>query len=214
MDPTPEQSHPQGKHLTFVRTLALADLFTFGNLACGAGAILLAMKYLVTGAPVWLIAAFVLIPLALVMDTLDGRVARWRRRSSPLGADLDSLADAISFGMAPAALAFTLGLQGGLDVVALLFFVACGVGRLARFNVTASALSDEKGKVRYFEGLPIPTSTGLVLLWAFLFANGRTGEAVPWGVLGKDPYAFHPFSLVYVLHGVGMISRTLKIPKP
>ncbi|MCI0571508.1 MAG: CDP-diacylglycerol--serine O-phosphatidyltransferase [Myxococcaceae bacterium] len=201
------------RHFTMIRSLALADLFTLGNGFCGAGAILAMMKYLVTGEPVWVDTAFVLLPLALVLDTLDGRVARWRRRSSMLGADLDSLADAVSFGVAPAALGFTLGLRGSLDVVALLFFVGCGISRLARFNVTAAALADEEGKVKYFEGTPIPTSVLLVLLWAFLFHTGRTHDAVPFGEWSLGPFILHPLSLLYVLNGSTMISRTLRIPK-
>ena len=94
-----------------------------------------------------------------MLDFADGRVARWRHKSSPLGADLDSLADVISFGMAPAALGFAVGLRGALDVAVLLYFVACGISRLARFNVTADALADESGKVKYFEGTPIPTTS-------------------------------------------------------
>jgi CDP-diacylglycerol--serine O-phosphatidyltransferase len=91
---------------------------------------------------------------------LDGYVARLdRSRQSTLGADLDSLADVISFGVAPAVLGFTLGLRGGWDMLCLTYFVVCGVSRLARFNVTAEALADtETGKVKYFEGTPIPTS--------------------------------------------------------
>jgi len=212
MDPIDDDVQHK-RRMSFVRSLALADLFTFGNLACGAGAILLMMKSLATDDPSWLWGAFAALPLAVVMDALDGRVARWRHKYSALGADLDSLADAISFGMAPAAMGFTLGLQGGLDVVALLFFVACGVGRLARFNVTAASLADETGKVSYFEGLPIPTSVGLVMVLLVLFVMGRTGEALPFGVWGRDPFALHPFSLLYVLHGLGMISGTLRIPK-
>ena len=71
-----------------------------------------------------------LLPLALILDFADGRVARWRRRSSTLGADLDSLADIVSFGLAPAALGFAVGLRGALDVALLLYFVACGISRL------------------------------------------------------------------------------------
>ena len=63
-----------------------------------------------------------------------------KKRQSVLGADLDSLADVISFGVAPAVLGFTLGLRGGWDMVILTYFVVCGVSRLARFNVTSSAL--------------------------------------------------------------------------
>ena len=80
-----------------------------------------------------------------------------------LGADLDSLADVISFGVAPAVLGFTLGLRGGWDMLCLTYFVVCGVSRLARFNVTAAALADaDTGKVKYFEGTPIPTSIVIV----------------------------------------------------
>ena len=97
---------------------------------------------------------------------LDGYVARLdKKRQSVLGADLDSLADVISFGVAPAVLGFTLGLRGGWDMLILTYFVVCGVSRLARFNVTSSALADETtGKVKYFEGTPIPTSVLLVII--------------------------------------------------
>ena len=96
---------------------------------------------------------------ALVFDVLDGRIARWRQTSSALGRELDSLADVISFGVAPAAIAYACGMQGLCDRVVLVFFVACGVSRLARYNVTAEALSEGTGKVKYFEGTPIPTSS-------------------------------------------------------
>ena len=86
-----------------------------------------------------------LLPLALVCDVLDGYVARLDTgRQSVLGADLDSLADVISFGVAPAVLGFTLGLRGGWDMLILTYFVVCGVSRLARFNVTAAALADAR----------------------------------------------------------------------
>src|SRR6185503_18531581 len=101
--------------------------------------------------PRWLVLAMALLPVALVFDFADGRVARWRQRSSPLGADLDSLADVISFGLAPAALGFAVGLRGALDVLILIYFVCCGISRLARFNATADALADDSGKVKYFE---------------------------------------------------------------
>ena len=103
-----------------------------------------------TGNPRFLWVAFLLLPLALVCDVLDGYVARAQpHRQSVLGGDLDSLADVISFGVAPAVLGFTLGLRGGWDMVCLTYFVVCGVSRLARFNVTAAALADSRtGKVK------------------------------------------------------------------
>ena len=84
------------------------------------------------------------------------------RPHSVLGSDLDSLADVVSFGVAPAVLGFTLGLRGAWDIVILAYFVVCGISRLARFNVTAAALTGASGKVEYFEGTPIPTSIVIV----------------------------------------------------
>ena len=159
--------------------------------------------------------AFVLLPLALVCDVLDGYVARsHRRRQSLLGADLDSLADVISFGVAPAVLGFTLGMRGGWDMLCLTYFVVCGVSRLARFNVTASALADtETGKVKYFEGTPIPTSIVIVALLGLALSSGasanRSGSVPPLG-----PALLHPLALIYAASGSAMISATLRIPKP
>jgi len=196
-----------------VRTFALADLITLGNAFCGTGAVLASMNYVATADrfSVWM--ALTLLPLALVCDAMDGAVARWRRKSSPLGADLDSLADIVSFGVAPAALGFALGLRGGWDAFALCFFVACGISRLARYNVTAAALSDGTGKVRFYEGTPIPTSLILVLVLGIAFNIGRVGEGLWGGAVAVASFTFHPLSLMYVASGALMVS-TIKIPKP
>jgi CDP-diacylglycerol--serine O-phosphatidyltransferase len=209
-----EATAPQKKvRFSMVRTFVLADLITLGNAFCGTGAVLASMSYVATGDrnAVW--AALVLLPLALVCDALDGAVARWRRRSSPLGADLDSLADIVSFGVAPAALGFALGLRGGWDGIALCFFVACGISRLARYNVTAAALSDDSGKVKYYEGTPIPTSLALVLVLGIAFAQGGVGDAMWLGRTVIGPFDFHPLTLMYVASGAFMVS-TFRIPKP
>ena len=161
-----------------IRTFVLADFLTLGNAFCGTGSVLALMQYLIVGDDGWLVTAMVLLPVALVFDFADGRVARWRHRTSALGADLDSLADILSFGLAPAALAFAVGLRGALDVVILLYFVVCGISRLARFNVTAEALADENGKVKYFEGTPIPSSVLLVGVIAVLHWQERLGPAM------------------------------------
>jgi CDP-diacylglycerol--serine O-phosphatidyltransferase len=170
------------------------------------------MQYLVTAHNGWLVVSMALLPIALVFDFADGRVARWRRRSSLLGADLDSLADVISFGMAPAALGFAAGLRGALDVIVLLYFVACGISRLARFNATADALSDDSGKVKYFEGTPIPTSVALVVLIALLFSQGRIGADLWMGAWDIGGLTLHPLVLIYALSGSAMIS-TIRVPK-
>lgn len=195
-----------------IRSFVLADLLTLGNGFCGSGSVLAAMNYLVTGASRWLITAMVLLPIALVFDFADGRVARWRRRASVLGADLDSLADVISFGMAPAAIGFAVGLRGALDVAVLLFFVACGISRLARFNATADALADESGKVSYFEGTPIPTSVALVAVLAVLFYQGRVDASLWLGSWQIGDSVLHPLVLMYALSGSAMIS-TIRVPK-
>src|SRR5262249_60098562 len=85
--------------------------------------------------------ATALVPAALIFDMLDGRVARWRHTHSALGRELDSLADIISFGVGPAAIGFAAGLRGGWDWVVLIYFVCCGVRRVAPYNVTAEALA-------------------------------------------------------------------------
>jgi CDP-diacylglycerol--serine O-phosphatidyltransferase len=201
------------KPFSLIRTFVLADVITIGNAFAGAGAILASMSYTATRdrAAIW--TALVLLPIALVCDALDGAVARWRRKSSPLGADLDSLADIVSFGVAPAALGFALGLRGLWDAVILCFFVACGIGRLARYNVTAASLSDERGKVKYYEGTPIPASLGLVMALGIAFAMGRVHENIWLGALDLGPFVLHPLTLIYAAAGSLMIS-TIRIPKP
>ena len=178
--------------------------------------VFLCLDYLATGNARFLWTAFILLPTALVCDVLDGYVARLnKKRQSVLGADLDSLADVISFGVAPAVLGFTLGMRGGWDMLILTYFVVCGVSRLARFNVTASALADETtGKVKYFEGTPIPTSIVLVILLGIAQYLGRVDDNLWFGVVKIGPALLHPLTIVYGLSGSAMISATLRIPKP
>jgi len=195
-----------------IRSFAAADFLTLANGACGSGSILAAMQYLLTGYNGWLILAMSLLPVALIFDFADGRVARWRQSSSSLGADLDSLADIISFGMAPASLGFAIGLRGALDVVLLLYFVACGISRLARFNVTADDLANESGKVRYFEGTPIPSSVGIVLVIAILYWFGKIGEDLWLGAWSIGGLTLHPLTLLFAASGSAMIS-TFRFPK-
>jgi len=197
-----------------IRGFHLADFLTLGNAACGVVAVFAVMAYVETHGRRQLLTAAALIPLALVLDVLDGRVARWRRQHSAMGRELDSLADVISFGMAPAAIAYGAGMRGLWDIVVLVYFVACGVSRLARFNVTAEELSAGGDKVKYFEGTPIPSSlvpVGVVAASAWL---GRLGDALPLGEIRIGPGALHPLTLLWALSGSLMISKTLHIPKP
>jgi CDP-diacylglycerol--serine O-phosphatidyltransferase len=197
-----------------LRSYTAADALTIGNASCGTISIFLCLDYVATGRGRFFLAAFLLLPLALLCDVLDGYVARLdKSRQSVLGADLDSLADVISFGVAPAVLGFTLGLRGGWDVVCLTYFVVCGVSRLARFNVTAAALADaETGKVKYFEGTPIPTSIVIVGLLGLAFLLGRIDDALWLGAHRVGPALLHPLALVYAISGSAMIS-TMRIPK-
>ncbi len=197
-----------------IRDFALADIVTLGNGVAGFGSVLLCLEYLVAGEPWSIEGAIILLPIAAVFDFLDGRIARWRQKHSALGAQLDSLADLISFGVAPAVLGYALGLRGGWDALVLTYFVSCGLSRLARYNVTAAALADTAGKVHHFEGAPIPTSVGLVLIWMVLFHIDRTGARIPWGEVQWGPCVAHPFSILYALSGSAMISKTLRVPKP
>lgn len=196
------------RHFSMIRSFHLADLFTIGNGFCGVAAIFEAMKFLGDGDKWRAYTAALLIPLALVFDVLDGRIARWRHRSSALGRELDSLADMISFGVAPAAIAFAVGLNTGLDQLILIYFAICGLSRLARYNITAESLSTTTGKVEYFEGTPIPTSVIPLGLLMLLFHRGNLYPANLFG------FAFHWPVALFFISGCLMISRTVRIPKP
>ena len=107
-----------------------------------------------------------------------------------------------------------VGLRGGWDVFALLFLVACAIGRLARYNVTSAALSDDSGKVRYFEGIPVTGSLLVVAVLAASALTGHLGASLPLGAHQLGPFVFHPLALAYLAVGCGMVSKKLHIPKP
>ena len=201
------------KHFSMIREFHLADWFTLANAACGVGALFSVMTYLETSDVRHVYWASALVFAALVFDVLDGRIARWRQTSSPMGQELDSLADIISFGVAPAIIAYGCGMQGLYDRIVLVCFVACGVSRLARYNVTAEALSEGTGKVKYFEGTPIPTSILLVLLLAFAARSGAVWQDLWFGVVQPGGFDLHPLVLVFAISGSLMVSR-IRIPKP
>jgi CDP-diacylglycerol---serine O-phosphatidyltransferase len=203
------------RHFSMLRDFHLADFFTLGNAACGVGAVLFAMLYMNSQLPFHFFAAAALAPAAFAFDVFDGKIARARHQHSALGRELDSLADIVSFGVAPAALGFAAGMQGGWDAAVLIYFVCCGVSRLARYNVTAESLSSDSdsGKVRYFEGTPIPTSVLLTALLAFAAFQGRVGDDLYGGVFLLGPWLLHPASLLFAVSGSLMISKTLHIPK-
>jgi CDP-diacylglycerol--serine O-phosphatidyltransferase len=207
----PPMSRP--KPFSMIREFHLADWFTLGNALCGVGALFAAMSYLQTREVLHIYFACALIPVALVFDVLDGRIARWRQRALAMGRELDSLADVISFGVAPAAIAYGCGMQGLFDRIVLVFFVACGVSRLARYNVTTEELSEGGDKVKFFEGTPIPTSLVLVLGLAIAAAQGALGDQLWFGVVELAGFKLHPLVLLFAVSGSLMVSR-IRIPSP
>jgi CDP-diacylglycerol--serine O-phosphatidyltransferase len=204
--------NPKPRPFSMIRDFALADWFTLGNAASGVGALFSTMTYLQEGGVWHLYMASGLVLLALVFDVLDGRIARWRQRASLLGRELDSLADVISFGVAPAVIGYGCGMQGGLDRAILLMFVCCGVSRLARYNVTAETHANASGKVTHFEGTPIPTSILLVAVLCAAAAVGALHDALWLGSVRIATLTLHPLSLMFAVSGALMVSR-IRIPK-
>jgi CDP-diacylglycerol--serine O-phosphatidyltransferase len=140
----------------------LPSLFTLGNMFCGYACIVFAMRgEFETAAP--------FIGIAFLLDGLDGRIARMTGGESEFGVQFDSLADIISFGVAPAVLSFNWGLQplGRLGWAAGFVFVACAAMRLARFNI------QHGGDKRYFVGMPSPAAAAV---------PAATVYAYPWGL--------------------------------
>ncbi|CAK7262889.1 CDP-diacylglycerol-serine O-phosphatidyltransferase [Sporothrix epigloea] len=204
-------------HFSLIRALHMADFITELNGLCGILSIFSSLRYCLdptSRGNLW--TALALLPLGLFFDAMDGKVARWRKKSSMMGQELDSLADLISFGVAPAAVAFSIGIRTTVDHVLLAFFVLCGLTRLARFNVTTAVIpKDKTGKASYFEGTPIPTSLGLDALMAYWISQDWILDSLPLGTWFADTaYEMHPIALLFVLHGCLMTSKTIHIPKP
>ncbi|MCA1585837.1 MAG: CDP-diacylglycerol--serine O-phosphatidyltransferase [Acidobacteria bacterium] len=151
----------------------LPSLFTLANLFCGWACVVYAMRgELATAAP--------FVGIAIVLDMLDGRIARMTGTASDFGVQLDSLADVISFGMAPAVLAFQWGLLplGRLGWAVGFLFVTAAALRLARFNIQAH--SDK----RYFVGLPSPAAAAILAATVFFYPQGLTGRPEAFLAIG------------------------------
>ncbi len=141
----------------------LPSLLTLGNLFCGYACVVYAMRgEFETAAP--------FIGFAVVLDILDGRIARMTGTTSEFGVQFDSLADVISFGIAPAILSFAWGLQplGRLGWAAGFLFVSAAAMRLARFNIQSAAGGDK----RYFVGMPSPAAAGVLAATVFAYPYG------------------------------------------
>ena len=141
----------------------LPSLLTMGNMFCGYACVVHAMRAeYETAAP--------FIGVAVVLDMLDGRIARLTGTTSAFGLEFDSLADIISFGMAPALLSFAWGLSslGRLGWAAAFLFVAAAAMRLARFNVESAGGGDK----RYFVGMPSPAAAAIPAATVFAYPSG------------------------------------------
>lgn len=140
----------------------LPNLFTVSSIFCGFYAMVTAAGIDGPSTPADLYRACISVLFAMVFDSVDGRVARLTRTQSDFGVQMDSLADAISFGAAPALIAWYWGLSewGPAGLFVCFAFATCGVIRLARFNVMAA---DESGPSSYFVGLPIPAAAGVLV---------------------------------------------------
>ena len=197
--------------------------------------VLSSMRYLISEqndyTNLWLALGFM--PFGLFFDFFDGKVARWRHKSSLMGQELDSLADLVrttqetairllmmdkvSFGVSPAAVAFAVGFRTPVDQLILSFYVLCGLTRLARFNVTVAVVpKDKTGKSKYFEGIPIPFAClTIASVMAFWVSQGYVLDNIPLGVAMKNtPLEFHPSAALFFLNGCLMVSKTLQVPKP
>lgn len=159
----------------------LPTMLTLGNAVCGFGAITFAAKVGLVEKLGWastksdtecLWAAAVLVFLAMIFDMLDGRAARWAKQTSEFGAQLDSLCDAISFGVAPAfiLIKFSPDFHPRLLWSIAVLFVVCAILRLARFNVE----TDEEDTHEFFSGLPSPAAAGTVV--SFMIAYPELEE--------------------------------------
>ncbi|KAG1905981.1 uncharacterized protein F5891DRAFT_1007560 [Suillus fuscotomentosus] len=220
-DSSLQQYNDTDGHFSLVRNFRLADLVTIMNGVCGSFSIFSSAQYLLTNDDDYLLWALGLPLAGLMFDFMDGKVARWRKSSSMLGQELDSLADLVSFGVAPAVVAFAVGLRTYLDTVCLTGFICCGLARLARFNATVALIpKDAAGKSRYFEGLPIPSSLGLVAILSYWVRRGwvEGKQGIPgglitlWGTPGGRG-DIHPVSVVFGLWAAAMVSKTLRVPK-
>jgi len=164
----------------------LPSMFTVANLFCGYACVVYSTRGDFD-------TAAVLIGVAMVLDTLDGFFARLTRSSSAFGVELDSLADVVSFGLAPAILAFTWGLWPlrRLGWAAGFIYVTAAAMRLARFNIQTSSLTDK----RYFAGLPSPAAAAVIASTVYLY---------PWGL--QDPRAAAPALAMVLVPAFLMVS--------
>jgi CDP-diacylglycerol--serine O-phosphatidyltransferase len=162
--------------------MQIADIFTVGNLCCGILSILLAIDghYDISAS---------LLFLAVVFDVMDGKIAGFLHQKNLFGKQIDSMSDLVSFGVAPALLYYSMSSPGVLGIVVSLFFVSCGMLRLARYNISEGA---------GFEGVPI-TVNGVLFPLLFL-------------IFSSFPQSLNYWPMFFLIQGFLMVS-TIKIAR-
>ena len=195
--------------------------------------ILSSMNYSLSNNTTYLWVAMGFMPFGLLFDLFDGKVARWRGKSSLMGQELDSLADLASQTTAPIIASINAfkgllrcrarrpGICNGLSQPSrsahTTFYVLCGLTRLARFNVTVAMLpKDASGKSKYFEGTPIPFACLTALtMEAIMTSGGWIHKNIPFGLLMEGtPFEVHPCIGLFFLMACLMVSKTIHVPKP
>ncbi|MCE5249992.1 CDP-diacylglycerol--serine O-phosphatidyltransferase [bacterium] len=169
--------------------VVLPTIFTLGNVFCG----FLAINNVVEGSQASMVSAAWWIIIAGIFDALDGKIARLTGTSSEFGIEFDSIADVISFGVAPAVLIYNYSLRefGRIGYFFAFCFLAAGALRLARFNLSANT-----GKKKFFTGMPIPAGAGIVAAYVLFTEN-------VWGGIGQIDIAI----AITILSSIAMVSH-------
>ena len=199
--------------------LSPQNVVTLGNLACGVGALLLTVRGLLEDDPHRLYQAALWLVLATVLDAVDGKLARMTGTASPLGAQLDSLADAVTFGVAPVVVACTLVQMVGdtysihmhprLLLVAPIIYSCCAVLRLARFNVDHAEADQLHGHDR-FRGLPTPAAAGVpagLTLAYFGIVDTKLVDLTPDAVFAVQSLMLRLTPFLILVMAMLMVSR-------
>jgi CDP-diacylglycerol--serine O-phosphatidyltransferase len=179
----------------------LPNILTATNLALGFYSITASIQ------GQWSVAAWTILG-CIIIDILDGRIARWTKSSSHFGVEFDSLADLIAFGLAPAVMMYLFVLQdyGRIGFALCLLFVLCGALRLARFNVRSQ---DKEEEFPYFLGLPIPAAGGILASFVILYDiwyGGKKARTIAL-IMKQVPELYHLLPVIIFVLTILMVSR-------
>jgi CDP-diacylglycerol--serine O-phosphatidyltransferase len=213
-DPKEKLNRWYSNRFKMIRAFTLADYVTFCNMGCGIYAMLLAIEFVVKGEPTLIIKAIICILLGLFFDIIDGQIARFFNTESKLGKELDSFSDAITFAIAPIIIAYCIGFNSLPDIIILIFFAACCISRLSRFNVTSDELSFGGNKVKLILGLPTAWSLLPTIMFASLLYSNNLSWLLSTYSITFNVTVFHWPILIYLLIGLFMISDGIRFQRP